>query len=185
MRLGRPKDQTEFFAAAADAPNVVDELMMCLDAFQQGDAESLREHISEAPYFRNFVGIARQFAPDGQNVSTVGLTTVRTGHERRIALTRPRDEIPQMDPPAEGTKPRTPITVTGTLRFADSMHPEVEEIIKLVDDKKKAHRIRVPQGMMTDIVKPLWYDRVTVRGYRVRKGIVLEGIEAARDTPPT
>lgn len=60
------------------------------------------------------------------------------------------------------------ITATGRLRFADSTKDE--QAIKLIDDDNKQHVIVVPGGMMSDIVKPLWDERVQITGTQISTG---------------
>jgi hypothetical protein len=62
--------------------------------------------------------------------------------------------------------------------FANSISGR-KGIIKLVGERGKTHRIIVPEGMMNNIVKPLWEDTVLVKGTRTSKGILLENIEKA------
>lgn len=68
------------------------------------------------------------------------------------------------------------VKVEGRLRFADALKEE-KGIIQLVDASGKPHRIQAPEGMMSDIVKPLWEREVIVTGSRKGKAIVLEQIE--------
>jgi len=70
------------------------------------------------------------------------------------------------------------ISVKGQLLFANSISGR-KGIIKLVGERGKTHRIIVPEGMMGNIVKPLWEDTVLVKGTRTSKGILLENIEKA------
>jgi hypothetical protein len=181
LRLGGPKDQMDLLPDTEEGTGIVTDLLECLTLFNAGDQEGLRERIPEAPYFRNFVGLAKQLAPDGEDVRVVGITASAAGRaEQRVALTRPRDEIPHLEPSGEGEKPVEVRTVTGVLRFADALRSE--QRIKLVDDKGKPHNILVPEGMMTDIVKPLWNDRVVVTGRVQKRALLLDDIQVA-DAP--
>jgi len=69
-------------------------------------------------------------------------------------------------------------TITGTLRFADATKIERPKI-KLIDESGVAHNIIVPEGMMSDIVKPLWEEPVIVTGFYRRGAIQLEKISRA------
>jgi hypothetical protein len=62
------------------------------------------------------------------------------------------------------------VRVTGTLLFADSLHGE--DTIKIKEASGVEHKIVVPEGMRSDIVKPLWNNIVTVEG--TRKGSVTQ-----------
>jgi hypothetical protein len=180
LRIGRPKEQISLLGE--EGLSIVDELIECLVALEAGEEAQLRERIPDPAYLRNFVGLARQVMPDGQSVDTVGLTAVRHGAERRVALRTPRDRVPpvnpvprQLDPGAES------VTVTGDLRFADALPGHQEHQIKVLADDGKTHAIIVPEGMMADIVRPLWEQRVVVTGTRATKRgkIMLQDINPA------
>ena len=66
-------------------------------------------------------------------------------------------------------------TITGRLLLADARHSGREKI-QLIDDVGQAHNVIVPEGMMSDIVRPLWEERVQVTGYYRGKSIRLEDI---------
>lgn len=65
------------------------------------------------------------------------------------------------------------VTVRGVLRFADATHEDSGQI-KIVDENAGAtHSVKVPEGTMGDIVRPLWGCRVVVTGTKVGSFIVL------------
>jgi hypothetical protein len=64
------------------------------------------------------------------------------------------------------------VTITGRLRFASELEQQNE--IRLEPDSGDAPmRVRVPDGLMSDIVKPLWGERVTIEGMRRGEEILL------------
>jgi len=65
------------------------------------------------------------------------------------------------------------ITIKGILKFADAAKSK----IKLVDEDGKPHTIIVPEGMLSDIVRPRWEDTVTVTGFVKGREIHLVGID--------
>lgn len=154
---------------------ILDELLNCLELFDKANDEALREQIPEEPYYRNFVGLARKLSPDGDDVNVVGFTTLRNGHERKVALTRSRGQDHSVEHMVTTEQPTELVTVQGSLRFADSTKGQTGRI-RLVEERGKTHDIIVPEGMMSDIVKPLWDDDVVVKGVRIGKSINLEDI---------
>jgi hypothetical protein len=60
--------------------------------------------------------------------------------------------------------------VTGTLKFADARKTTNEMQIVSAGN---VHPIVVPEGMMSDVVKPLWGEEVTVTGVQKGKKIHL------------
>ncbi len=49
--------------------------------------------------------------------------------------------------------------------------------IVIIDKDNIRHQIIVPAGMMSDIVKPLWEERVVVTGLKRGKQVFLEDIQ--------
>lgn len=176
LRLGRPKEQLTLEGVSGQ-PDVIDEVLDLLDAAQRHDQVELHRQIPEGAYYRNFVALAKKLAPDGQDVSVVGLTAVRGERVRRLALTVSRKEL-KMLTTTEPTEPTEYVQVRGVLHFADSLGGGAGRI-KLEEPDGRQHTIVVPEGMMADIVRPLWDDEVIVSGRRVRGTIQLEEIDRA------
>lgn len=174
LRLGRPKDQLAMTEVEGQ-PNVIAETLDLLELTQRKDWADLEDRIPEEGYRRNFVALAKKLAPDGSNVSVVGFTTRRGNEERRVSLTKTRSELKRFRV-AGPVMPAESVEVRGLLKFADDTS-KGEGRIKLVDSANEVYVIAVPEGMMTDIVKPLWDDEVVVRGEKVGAIIHLEEIE--------
>lgn len=162
------------------AQQVVDEFMDCLDLFNQGDLSGLEERIGEEAYLRNFVGLARNIAPDGEAVNFVGFTAVRTGQTKTTSLTRPRDSCPILVSKAEQSALGTEsVALKGSLRFADA-RKQGRNRISVIDPEGHSHAVFVPEGMMDDIVRPMWGQDVVVEATR-REGLMhLVDIRSAR-----
>ena len=188
LRVSRPKPLPGFEKEIEyiHSSQVIDELISCLDSFSKSEEKELRERIPQDAYYRNFVGIAKNLAPDGDEVRMVGFTSIRKGQERRVSLTNPRDQIKLVSELRRGlevleVKEKGEVaTISGRLLLADARHSGKEKI-QLVDDEGQGHNVIVPEGMMSDIVKPLWEERVQVTGYYKGKSIRLEDISRAPD----
>ncbi len=74
-----------------------------------------------------------------------------------------------------------PGALSGVLRYADDLSPRTRKI-QVIDDTGRAHAFTVPDGMMDDIVRPLWGTRVTVRWRTVRHRRILNGIQPDKDS---
>lgn len=165
--------------------NIVDEVLDCFDLFISDDTETLNQRINDPAYYRNFIGLARKIAPDGEKVRTVGITTIRQGKERHVALReapRPlvksdsKEEVEVIAKHAEVAHDARK-QIEGSLLFADSTKNERE--IRIVDKQGKTHRVRVPEGLMDDIVRPMWDTVVIVVGLEQDGILVLEDIKKA------
>jgi len=75
------------------------------------------------------------------------------------------------DSDAEGNR----ATITGRLLYANSINSE-KKTIGLVDENGESHNIIVPEGMMKDIVSPLWEKTVTVTASYNGREVQLENI---------
>jgi len=181
LRVSRPTQPLPGFEKELEfihSSQVIDEIMSCLESFNKSEEKELREKIPEEAYFRNFVGIAKSLAPDGSEIRQVGFTALRRGQAKRVSLTIPRDQIKLSPERKEELKAKAEgelATITGRLLLADARHSGREKI-QLIDDAGQATNVIVPEGMMSDIVKPLWEERVRVTGYYRGKSIRLEDI---------
>ncbi len=176
FRIGR-SEQLSF--PGIDFPqDVIDEMLSCFDFFNSSQMESLKDRIADSSYFRNFVGLARNIAPDGKEIKSVGFTTLRDGSERKIVLSTPRSKISIPETIKEKEPESIRVEVRGTLRFADA-RSESEGFIELLEPDGKKHRIKVPRGMMSDIVRPMFEEDVVVSGYEQKGIITLDNIEPA------
>ena len=188
LKLGRPKEQFDFWEDN-ERSGVIDEVLDLLEVVQSQDRDELASRIPERPYLLNFAALAKKLAPDGENVSLVGLTSHRPGRSRRqVALTKLRQELGNLVSDigkvanSESTVHELdrPVTVKGVLHYADVIGGK-DGTIKLEGEDGSVHEILVPEGLMTDIVRPLWDDVVIVTGVHRSKGIELEEIVSAKD----
>jgi hypothetical protein len=173
LRLGAPEQMTlpgsqlDVFVSG-----VIDELLNCLKFFDESNVSALHERIPDPPYYRNFMALAKAFAPDGEHVKIVGLTSTRDTAIQRVLLKTPRPKAPRVAPSSSSAD--KPIEIVGTLKFADDTQQTGR--IQLLDNGGKRHKVIVPEGMMTDIVRPMWDTVVVVSGRKTSRGLVLEDI---------
>jgi len=177
LKLGRPSEQQRL-PDIVDTPEIVGEFMDLMSLLNKGEFGQLETRIPERAYRTNFVQLARQIAPDGERVSMVGFTSMERGQKRYVEVTRPQADIVPPWESGDGTLEHLErVTIRGILRFADATRPERRQI-KIVDEEtQKARLVKVPEGMMNDIVKPLWDCSVVVTGTRRGKDVVLETIK--------
>jgi hypothetical protein len=176
MKIGRPHGQRTL---GLDPSDVIDDIVQGSELLDKNNEDEVKRRIPNVAYFRNFKALVRQLAPTGDDVTVVGLTVLRNGKEKRVTLTRRRDSIslaPEV--PRSVTGPQR-VEVRGKLLYADKIHDQASKI-KVVDSAGKPHLIVVPEGMMSDIVRPLWEDEVIVIGTQNGDTISLEDITKAR-----
>ena len=154
---------------------VIADLFDCFELLDAGDLQELEQRIPEETYFRNFVGLAEKIAPDGERVRRVGFTTTTDQGERQVALSLRREQIRggAISPKPSESKPIA--EVRGILLEADATSRR-EGRIQVVDQGGRTHRLNVPRGMMSDIVKPMFEERVIVTARPKGRGYLLESI---------
>jgi hypothetical protein len=161
--------------------DVIDELMVCLDLYNKSETQELQNHIKDEAYYNNFIGLVGRISPDGDDVKQVGFTSLRGGQTKTVALKKPQEQFQTIGDSTKISMSKTkgskqPVTLIGQLRFANSLSQNKTRTIKLEDAEGKAHSIIVPEGMMSDIVKPLWESIVEITGTPYRRSIRLEKI---------
>jgi hypothetical protein len=183
FKFGQSKDQPHL-PEIDPAIVVVDEVMECVKLVNDGKDSELKSRIGNDAYFHNFLALTKQIAPDGSQITQVGFTVSRDGKTTQTPLTVPKERISIIGQSKLPTEDIKRVTVTGTLRYADSTKDK-KQVIKLVDENGKSHNVVVPEGMMTDIVKPLWEDIVVVTGVKMKNEIHLEDIKRAESNMET
>ncbi len=175
LKLGRPTGQL-FLPGVLTTNDILDEFMDLMEMASQSRVSDIRNRISDPAYFRNFIGLSRKIAPDGERIRQVGLTTVRNGSERFVDVSTPASEFPPIpDVDSSQKADAEPVELNGILRYADATS-DASNKIKIVNVRGRAQDIEVPEGMMNDIVRPLWASQVRVKGIRRGSRIVLEDI---------
>lgn len=147
-----------------------------------GNLVALKEAIPDESYRNNFIGLVERLSPDGNDIRTVGFTAGSDQEERIVALSTPKKELrARMRKVTQKPKHETeavPVEIQGILLEADAKRQK-EGIIEVVDSTGTAHKIAVPRGMMSDIVKPMFEEDVVVVGIRRGDRLDLQSIDLA------
>jgi hypothetical protein len=154
-----------------------------MELLNAGDLEGLAGKIEEESYFRNFVALVSNIAPDGHDIRMVGFTASDGGKERNVALTCPQEWFRQMlaalggvsDVPSEQA-----LEFRGVLLEADATK-NTEGLIKIVGKDGRTQVLRVPRGMMSDVVKPCFEEEVVVQAHRKMREVWLDSIVVVED----
>lgn len=168
VRLGRPQRQLLLeFPDQVQPSAVVEDVLVCLNDFSTGNVEGLQERISDEAYFNNFTGLARKLAPDGDKVRTVGFTSIKGEEEHVVALVNPPSDVWKPTAPAE-----TQIEFVGRIRAADETTKKAKHPVFCIEDDEGtlSQKIRVPPGVLQDIVKPYWGELVKVTASKSKRG---------------
>ncbi len=157
----------------------------------EGDIEQLKDGYNEESYFNNFIGLAKEVAPDGEHLTAVRWEANVEGQPRSAALDLARSELSQLSLSLQDDKHSAEYTLTedwetivGKLLYADATKDEDQ--VRLVPDIGKPWTIVVPQGLKDDVVRPYFGDRVRVTGrhlvkQRKRRRLHLHDISATSE----
>jgi hypothetical protein len=153
IKLALVQGQMQFIVRAEQ---VIDELINGLELLNENRQEDLRAQIQNDLYYRNFVFLARDIAPDGKRINFVGFTSSRN----RVGLTVPRHDIAPL-PPSEEETELDPIEVSGILDYATTRR---ERRLGLTTDDDKSYFVKGEKGM-EDLVRAYFQQDVIVRGF--------------------
>ncbi|HEX9640085.1 MAG TPA: hypothetical protein VGB13_02085, partial [Candidatus Krumholzibacteria bacterium] len=81
----------------ATASDTLAQLIACLEAVNRGDREALQQRIPSPAYLRNFVGLARNLAPDGDDVESVLVAANARRTPSRVDLDHPLRDLSAFD----------------------------------------------------------------------------------------
>ena len=155
---------------------VISDVFDCFDLLNSDNVPALQEQIQDESYFNNFLGLAKKIAPDGRRVRRVGFTSITDQGERRLALLPKLERAPEAIITPNLTAPDSIETVEGILLEADAKDNQRGRI-QVVDDHGHTHRFRIPRGMMSDVVRPMFEERVVVVSRRKGSGRFFESID--------
>lgn len=168
LKFGHSAHQLPF-PGISPITEVVDEFMELMYLVNSLEISIVEKRIPDPAYLRNFLALARKIAPDGEQVRQVGFTVSRDGSERSVELLTPRSTIPSSPFDKSSSSTHELRSIRGTLRYADATHDNRNRI-RIVDQEQTVHPIDVPEGMMNDIVRPMWDLEVELVAERIRRG---------------
>ena len=177
LRVGEPEQQV--LPGLDNRTDIIDEVIHNLDLLNESRIEDLKASIRDVQYFTSFLGIAKQIAPDGDNIRMVGVTAQRGSQETSVGLSLTQNNIkPIIDDTnqiveQEENAQRESLSIDGELLFADSIS---KNNIKLRDGSGKTHTIEVSFAIAEDIVRPYFGRNVKVDVSRIGKKLYFRDI---------
>lgn len=180
IKVGRPEKQKKL-EGFGDESDTLSEFLDCMALFSDERIDELRERIGDNAYYRNFVSLAKKIAPDGQRIRTVGFTATEGEDCRRIAIQgRPSEKWTR-----KAVQQRRVIQLIGTLTSAQKDPKRADRnLIGIRDEKGITRTVLVPKGMMNDIVRPHWDNRVMATCFTFRDKYKLMDLQPLEDVPP-
>ena len=184
LRFGEVDRQIEWTGDEPDPKKVIEEVASCIELITTtDDIEQLRRKIPDHDYLQNFIGLAKQIAPDGKYIKTIGFNFKTDGKIKPIALRKIKEEINQQFPIDKDLiheiSKNNEMEYRGKLQAADSIRVvNGYKTIKLeVENNKKGITILVPQALMKDVVQPYYEENVIIKARIDEKNqVILEEI---------
>ena len=154
--------------------NIFNKVMTNFQFLNNGDFDQLQDNIADIEYYRNFVALAKEIAPDGDEVVTANLGALVDGQQRMVQFYRSQQEfkdvpLPDLFQSANGIYATDDIvSIRGELQYADGMAEHKQ--VKLIDsDSGETWKIFVPNALMKDVVQPNFGEEVEIVGKRVAR----------------
>jgi len=134
--------------------------------------EELANLMQDETYLRNFLSLAGEMAPDGNDITLLGLSSSK----RKVGFVRTHNEIASKTAlPTPPTAVQQEITVIGELDFATK---RAKNLIGLTVEGGTRYDIKVEEGM-EDLVRAYFSEWVKVAGLFDGKLIYLSSIQPA------
>lgn len=142
LRLSRQKN-TQISMFQPPAKEIMQEVLATIELLDNGDTEQLKKVITNDDYFINFVSHARDLAPDGDQISSVGIAT----RNREIAFKHPRKKIQElmrdMGEATASNADENVKTIHGCLKVSDGLKGEFQ----IVEANGTPVKLKVRDGL--------------------------------------
>lgn len=174
------KDFDSIIPGFSSLENVIEDITTNIQHINNNDMEALKMNIPDESYRSNFIGLTKELAPDGKEVSMFGITTFNNGHINPVPIQRDKKSISDtimselessLDEKGKKKKISTK-EITGVLTAANAIGNSVK--ISSVDSSVT---LSVPDGL-SDIVRNYWESEVKVRYRKESSKNILEIIES-------
>lgn len=153
---------------------IIGEIISNIELVNNSQDKLLKERIQDESYYRNFLALTKDIAPDGKKINFVGFTS----NTNAVALTRPKENI-EFEPATNQQTEQiyTPIVVHGILDYANARH---QETIGLTTSEGQQYTVQVKEGL-DDVVRAYFKQMVVVSGYSDGKLIKPTDIQPSED----
>lgn len=158
VRFGQTTNQQSLFENSAPQERVFNDLVENIYLLQSSNMLQLRTKMGSDDYYKNFLALSRQLAPDGKDIKQVGLTLNQDNEYRKISFTRPKSWFSKHLNAGENGALNfaKEVILEGELSYADKDGSS----IKITDKAGKKHTVKVPDWMLADIVRPHFLQQV-------------------------
>lgn len=175
LRFGKIQGQT-ILTGLGSQTTLIDDILENIRLLNEDAIDEFNKRMPDEAYRRNFIALTKKLAPDGERVRLVGFTVQRGSETIECPLTKINTSFTPFESELE-SKEKDEVPEKIELRGVVSFAVRKKNQIKITDDSGSDHLIHVPEGLMSDVVKPFWGELVIVKGVTKNKVIELEDID--------
>ena len=179
MQLSLPEIEQSVPSVELSA-RVIDEFLTCIEFVDKRDVENLRQKISNDAYSRKFLSLVKEIAPDGKNIHSIGFTTPDGDRERTITFSTPRANLKDLAIADSTISSNDNIEICGVLLEANATKQKSGSI-QVIDDSKDKYTIQVPREKMSEMVREMFGNPVTVTAKITDNKHVLVDVDHANE----
>lgn len=156
LKLGQPELQQQSFLI--NTSDVIGEIIQGIELLSNYDEDALRELIQSEGYYHHFISMARELAPDGDQIQFVAFSS----NTKIVNITRSRDKIDLTNNTNQDalTSSRTLIKVEGVLDHATSRRGDM---VGLTTAEGVQYDITIKEGF-DDLVRSYFKKYVIITG---------------------
>lgn len=155
---------------------VLNDIIKNIDLMTKGDFDALQKNIQDESYLVNFIAAAKEIAPNGSTIRTVGLATKSkkiSFNVGNVALKQSSEEaIPSLVP----SKKNYPDRLRGYLDVADRKRGT----LTLTDEEGKEYRTKVKSGL-EEVARKYFGSFVEVEYAKKGRSIILTDIQSQEE----
>lgn len=140
---------------------VIDDIIKGVELINNGDEQGLREIIQDESYYRNFLSLIKDMAPDGERINMVGFTS----SNQAVGLTRLRSKIELVPKIEKKDEQRKQVQISGILDYATARK---RESLGITSDDGIEFTIVAQEGF-EDLVHSYFKEHVTIIGFLNQK----------------
>jgi hypothetical protein len=153
---------------------VIQEMLRGIELVNSGNDAILRESIPQEAYYRNFVALTKDIAPDGDRIRFVSFT----GSSGITSLTRPRSQIEVLTEEDKETPQLALVEIAGVLDYASAR--KQKEAVGLTTDEGIEYTVFLHEGL-DDLVRSYFGQSVIVIGELDPRGRNISPVDIRAD----
>jgi hypothetical protein len=158
-------------------PNIVlNDIIKNIDLMTSGDFATLQKNIPDESYLVNFIAAAKEIAPDGTTIRTVGLATKNKKISFNVGKVELKQYTEEAIPSLVATKKDYPDILRGYLDIADRKRGT----LTLTDEEGKEYRTKVKSGL-EEVARKYFGSFVEVEYSKKGSSIVLTDIQSLEE----